>query len=88
MPPENMNPTQAWAWANVRLKFIASYEDLVDLCRSAEQYSLGLYTRKKTLPVGGFSLSPSGSIQYLIDDEKPVTSSLAKLHVDLSFQPS
>jgi hypothetical protein len=85
LPPENLTPPQASAWANLRLRFVKNLDDLHDLVKAADAYSLGLFTRKKGLPVGEFSLAPTGSLRYFVDDERVSTTPFYRLADDLRF---
>jgi hypothetical protein len=86
MPPENLTPPQATAWANLRLRFVRSWDDFRALSAATENYALRLVTRKKQLPVDDFDINPTGSgLLYVVDERKTAVTPFRKLADELLF---
>ena len=82
----DLSPTQARAWANVRLRFVRSWDDFFSLSTAAETYALKLITKKKELPVDDFDVNPTGSgLLYVVDERKTAVTPFRKLADELLF---
>jgi len=84
MMPDSMTQPQAVAWANLRLRFVKTADQFTELRRTAEHYSLALYTIKG-LSVGDFEESPGGRVRYQIDEGRFMSTLPTRLSSELRF---